>query len=270
MEYVLLILTGIVAGSMGSLIGLGGGIITVPVLLFFNEMGWFSQHLEHQQIVALSLMAIIFTSAASTITNYKLKRICFKSGLIFFIGAGPAVILGAMAGKFLSGGLFYILFGILMFFTTYLLTVRDKIKPLRIRYNISRSFISQGVEHNFSFNSYLAIAISAAAGFFAGIFGIGGGSIYVPMMVILFKFPVHIATATSMFIILLTSIIGGISHILLGNVVLLYVITIGIGAYIGGALGPIIAARLSSNTLVLILRLVIIIVAIQLILKGIL
>lgn len=269
MEYVLLILTGIVAGSMGSLIGLGGGIVTVPVLLFFNEAGWFPQPLEHQQIVALSLMAIIFTSTAATLTNYKHKRIDIKSGLIFFAGAGPAVILGAFIGGYVSSGIFYVLFGALMLFTTYVLAVRDRIKPLDVKSNISCTFTLQGVEHKYSFNSYIGMGISAFAGFIAGLFGIGGGSIYVPMMIVFFKFPAHVATATSMFIILLTSVIGSISHIFLGNVIWAYVLVIGIGAYLGGAIGPTLAAHLSSKTLVSILRIVIVLVAIQLIYKGI-
>lgn len=269
MDFLLLVILGLVAGTFGSLIGLGGGIITVPILLFFNELGWFPQPLEHQEIVALSLMAIIFTSVAATITNYKHKRIHFKTGLILFIGAAPAVVLGAIVGEFISGGLFYILFGVFMLFTNYLLSIQDRIKPLKIRNNISRSFSLQGEKFNYSYNSYFVIVVSAVAGFLAGIFGIGGGSIYVPMMIILFRFPVHIAAATSMFVILLTSIIGSLSHVFLGNFILLYVIAIGIGAYIGGAIGPSIAARLRSNTLVLILRLVLIIIAIKLIIEGI-
>ena len=269
MEYILLILLGIVAGTMGSLVGLGGGIITVPALLFFQKMGWLSQPLEHQNIVAISLMAIIFTAFASTLTNHKHGRIDMKSGLIFFLGAGPAVAIGAWAGMYVPEGIFYILFGMLMLFTTYLLSVRDRIKPLDINSDISRVFTCQGVTHRYSFNRYIAIAISALAGFIAGIFGVGGGSFYVPMMVILFKFPVHVATATSMFMILLATVVGSISHVMLGNVVLLYVLFVGLGAYLGGVIGPTLASRLSGRTILVILRLIIVVVAIQMILKGI-
>ncbi len=269
MEYILLILLGIVAGTMGSLVGLGGGIITVPALLFFQRMGWLSQPLEHQNIVAISLMAIIFTAFASTLTNHKYGRIDFKSGLIFFLGAGPAVAIGAWAGMYVPEGVFYILFGMLMLFTTYLLSVRDRIKPLDVNSDISRVFTCQGVTHRYSFNRYIAIAISALAGFIAGIFGVGGGSFYVPMMVILFKFPVYVATATSMFMILLATIVGSISHVMLGNVVLLYVLFVGLGAYLGGVIGPTLASRLSGRTILVILRLIIVVVAIQMILKGI-
>lgn len=269
MEYIILILLGIVAGTMGSLVGLGGGLVTVPVLLFFQQMGWLSQPLEHQNIVAISLMAIIFTAFASTITNYKHERIDIKSGLIFFLGAGPAVAIGALVGMYVPEGIFYILFGILMLFTTYLLSVRDRIKPLDVKSDISREFTCQGVTHRYSFNRYIAIGISAIAGFIAGIFGVGGGSFYVPMMVILFKFPVHVATATSMFMILLATIVGSISHIMLGNVVLLYALFVGAGAYLGGILGPNLAARLSGRTVITILRLIIVVVAVQMILKGI-
>lgn len=268
MDFLLLFFIGIIAGTIGSLVGLGGGIIIVPALLFLQSLGILGHSLEHQNIVAISLMAIIFTSLSSSISNYRNNKIDIKSGLIFFIGVGPAVILGTIASEYIDERQFYILFGLLMFLTTYLITIKDKIKPVKLKCNMIRHCEFDGLQYEYSYNIYLGIIISAVAGFIAGLFGIGGGSIFVPMMLILFKFPIQVATATSMFIILMLSIVGSISHIFLGNIIISYVIFIGIGAYIGGAIGPIISSRVSSKTLINILKLVIVIIAIQMIFKG--
>ncbi len=268
MDFSLLFILGIIAGTIGSLVGLGGGIIIVPSLLFLQSLGILSHPLQQQNIVAISLMAIIFTALSSTISNFRSNKIDVKSGLIFFIGVGPAVILGTIASKYIDERQFYIFFGLLMLLTTYLITIKDKIKPVKLKCNMIRYYEFDGLQYEYTYNIYFGIIISAVAGFLAGLFGIGGGSIFVPMMLILFKFPIHIATATSMFIILMLSIVGSISHILLGNIIISYVIYIGIGAYIGGAIGPFISSKVSNKTLTNILRLVVIIIAIQMIYKG--
>ncbi len=268
MDLVLLFSLGVIAGTIGSLVGLGGGIIIVPSLLYLQSLDILNYSLEHQDIVGISLMAIIFTALSSTISNYKNKRVDIKSGLIFFIGVGPAVILGSIASEHIDERQFYILFGLLMLLTTYLLTIKDKIKPVNLKWNVIRHYESNGIQYEYGYNIYFGIIISGVAGFLAGLFGIGGGSILVPMMIILFKFPVHVATATSMFIILMSSSVGSVSHILLGNIIISYVIFIGIGAYIGGKIGPFISSKVSSSSLISILRVVIIIIAIQMIFKG--
>lgn len=260
---------GIIAGTIGSLVGLGGGIIIVPSLLYLQSLGLLAIPIEHQNAVGISLMAIIFTAVSSTIYNYKHKKVDIKSGLILFIGVGPAVILGSLVSEYINEKQFYILFGLIMLLTSYLLVLKDRIKPVKFKWNVIRFFEGEdGIIYEYGYNKYFGILLSALAGFLAGLLGIGGGAILVPMMVIIFRFPIHIATATSMFIILLSSTIGSISHIFLGNIIITYVIYIGIGAYIGGKVGSFISLKISNRLLINILQVIIIIIAIQMIYKG--
>jgi len=270
LQYALLLLIGILAGTFGGLVGLGGGVIVVPSLLFISSMGWLSQTLEPKNAVGISLLVIIFTGLSATIFNAKQKRVDFKSGLFFFIASGPMAIVGGLVNKFLHMKLFYLLFGLVMLIITYLLARQAKMKPKSISWQVKRLYTDpQGNTYEYGYNRWISFAITGFAGFLAGLFGIGGGAILVPMMVILFRFPPHVATATSLFIILLSASSGSISHIMLGNIIYNYAIVIGIGAYIGGNLGSFISAKMSSKALIVALRLVIIFVAIQLIYKGI-
>ncbi len=269
MEYIILFIIGLVAGTFGSIVGLGGGVIIVPALLLVNSLGILDQAISPQNAVGISLMVIIFTAISSTLFNYKQKTVDMKSGAFFFLASAPFAIIGAMLSEYIPVKQFYILFGLIMLLTTYLLTKQKTMNPIQMKWTVKRIYIDKkGNRYEYGYNRLVGYLITGFAGLLAGLFGIGGGAILVPMMVILFRFPVHVATATSMFIILLSAIFGSISHVLLHNILYTYVLFIAPGAYIGGNLGAYTASKLSSHTLLTTLKIVIILVALQMIYKG--
>ena len=99
-------------------------------------------------------------------------------------------------------------------------------------------------EKTFHYNKTLGIVSSLFVGLLSSIFGIGGGIIHVPLMIYLLGFPVHIATATSHFVLAVSSCMGVISHFLLDHIVWLPAIALGIGASLGAQIG----AKLSKKT----------------------
>jgi len=103
---------------------------------------------------------------------------------------------------------------------------------------------------------------------FSGLFGIGGGSLMVPVMILLFAFPPHLAVATSMFLVFLSATVSSVSHISLGNVDWYYAMALIPGAWIGGQLGAAINRRLKSETVVMMLRVFLVIIGIRLIYQG--
>jgi uncharacterized protein len=271
MEWILLILIGIAASSLGSLIGMGGGIIVVPALLYLATLPTFS-HLTPQVVVGTSLFTMIFTGLSSTLSYMKHKTIDYKSGFIFLIGSGPGSILGAWVTEKMDLHSFNIYFGTFILFVSLVLVVKDKLKPIPFRKDkgIVRTFTdNSGSTFEYGFNPILGIIISFIVGFLSGIFGIGGGSLMVPTMILLFFFPPHVATATSMFMILPTSILSSITHISLGNVNWLYALALIPGAWIGAKVGVFLNTRFKSKTIVIIIRATLIIVGVRLIYQGI-
>lgn len=81
----MLLFIGLIAGTVGSLVGLGGGIIIVPLLIGLHS-------LSPQLAVGTSMVTVVFTGLSSTLTYMKHKRVDYKSGLILFIGSGPVVL----------------------------------------------------------------------------------------------------------------------------------------------------------------------------------
>ena len=271
MSWFILITIGLIAGTLGSLVGLGGGIIIVPALMFLGTYTYLIPEVSPQIAVGTSLLIIIFTGLSSTLSYMKHKTVDYQSGMIFFIGSGPGAVAGAYMNQFLNVQLFSIYFGIFMILVSILLMIKGRLKPVvKIRKTaIKRTYINKdGEEIYYGFHPVTGILIAFLVGFSSGLFGIGGGSLMVPAMILLFRFPAHTAVATSMFMIFLSSIISSITHIKLGHVHWEFAIALIPGAWFGGKLGAILNQKLHGNTVVILLRIILIIIGIRLIYQG--
>ncbi|MDQ6423570.1 sulfite exporter TauE/SafE family protein [Paenibacillus sp. LHD-117] len=269
MEWILLMLLGVAAAMFGSIVGLGGGIIIVPGLLLFAPR-LIGEPIDHATAVGISLTVLVVTALASTMSYTKRGIVDYRSGLLFFITSGPAAILGSALTGLMKAGAFQLLFGTLMLLLAGLLIGREYMKPFAKEWPIKRTITdAEGTVHTYSYGIWSALAIGIGVGLISGLFGIGGGSLFVPMMVLLYRFPPHVATATSMFVIFLSSVLGSGMHVALGETDWLLVAALVPGAWIGGKLGARIAIRLSGNKLLWLLRMTLLALAIQLIVEGI-
>ncbi|MFC7366076.1 MULTISPECIES: sulfite exporter TauE/SafE family protein [Bhargavaea] len=272
MEFVILAITGLFAGIVGALVGLGGGVILVPAALYFGiTLGWVPG-LTPQRIVGLSVIMMIFIGLSSTLSYMKSKTVDYRSGLIFFAGSIPGTILGAYVNKGLDLPSFNLYFGILLIFLSVLLLVRKHLKPVRWFVEHGRALTfrdSEGTVHKYGYPVWFAVMLTFGVGFASGLFGIGGGSIIVPAMILLFLFPPHVAVGTSMFMVFLSAIVNAASHISLGNVPWLYTLPVVPAAYIGAKVGAALNKRLNSEALVTALRIILLITGIRSIYEGI-
>src|SRR5699024_6470637 len=115
-------------------------------------------------------------------------------------------ILGSWLNQFIDTDKFSLYFGILMLLISFLfLLKRDQQQKTNRNYN--RAFQIGGRTFYYAVSFWKILPISIVIGILSGLFGIGGGSIIVPAMILLFGIPAHIASATSMFIIMFVSII---------------------------------------------------------------
>ncbi|MDP4169887.1 MAG: sulfite exporter TauE/SafE family protein [Bacillota bacterium] len=271
MEWILLLLLGLAASSLGSLIGLGGGIIIVPTLLYLGTIHGFA-HLTPQVAVGTSLFTMIFTGLSSTLSYMKHKTVDYKSGLIFLIGSGPGSILGAWVTEKLNLHSFNLFFGLFIILVSIVLTLKNKLKPIPFRKDkgIFRTFTdNEGKTFEYGFSPLIGVLISFFVGFCSGVFGVGGGSLMVPAMILIFFFPPHVAVATSMFMIFPSSVLSSITHIMLGNVNWAFALALIPGAWIGAKVGVYLNTKLKSKTIVIILRTILVIVGLRMIYEGI-
>jgi len=263
---------GFLSAFVGSLVGLGGGIIFVPAMLLLYQYTDTFSWADPQTIVGISLITMVFTGLSSTLAYLKLKRIDVKTGTLFLTGSIPGSAVGAWINSFVDADKFSLYFGILMLLILIMLFIdRERLfqnKPLRLTKN-TRVFVLDQNVYRYNVPMIPAFILSFIVGILSGLFGIGGGTISVPALILFFGIPVQIAIATSMFMILFISIISTTTHIILGHIVWQYVVFFIIGSYIGGTVGAKTNNLLKGKTLEWILRVVIAVTGIHLIIDAI-
>ena len=262
MTFTVLLCIALLAGIVGALVGLGGGVILVPGVIFYGITLGYMPEMTPQKVVGLSVVMMVFTGLSSTISYMKSKLVDFKAGFIFFVGSIPGAIVGANVNQVFDLNSFHLYFGLLLIFLGTLLLIRDKLKPIHmfVKHGKKTVFIDQtGQRFEYGYPISFAIGLSFFVGMLSGLFGIGGGAILVPAMVMLFLFPPHVAVATSMFLVFLTSLVNSASHIALGNVEWGYVLPVVVGAYIGAKFGAAINKKIQSEKVVFALRIVLLV-----------
>ncbi len=239
-----LIPLGFVLGCYGTLIGAGGGFILVPILLLLypNEGTDF--------ITSISLAVVFFNTLSGSVAYGRMKRIDYKSGIIFSLATIPGAILGALTTAYLPRRLFDLIFGVLMIvFSVFLMIRPENLREKKEEIangHLKRTLVeADGTIHTFSYNPTLGVGLSVFVGYLSSLLGIGGGFIHVPALVHLLNFPVHIATATSHFILAVMTLTGTLVHVATGTFSRGVLITayLAIGVLLGAQLG----ARLSSR-----------------------
>ena len=240
-----LLLLGFFTGGYGTLIGAGGGFVLLPVLLLLYPQ-------ESPEILTSISLAVVFFNALSGTEAYAImKRVDYKSGLLFSMTGLPGAVIGALTTSFLQRRLFDTLFGLFMFgASVYLLfqnTLKEEKPPQEMpSQGFSRTVVeADGTRNTYRFNPILGMTLSFLVGFFSSLLGIGGGIIHVPALVYLLNFPVHIATATSHFILANLALAGTLTHILTGTFFrgVHPTIFLAIGVMVGAQVG----ARLSNR-----------------------
>src|SRR5579885_2108549 len=209
------------------MIGLGGGFVVVPVLTFFG----FAPTLAASD----SLFAAFSNSVASTTSYAKQKRIWYSLGIKLALMSIPGTIIGAYISDGVSPPVFKILFAMVLVTSGAYIYLRRKME--------SR-------EHNLSKQ---LMVFAAGASFFAGIvsslFGIGGGSVFVPLMVVAIGLSMKLAAPTSQFILMFAAASGMIVHTVLGHSNFYEAGLLSIGAFIGGIAGSRLSTHVSEKKL---------------------
>nr|WP_263313906.1 sulfite exporter TauE/SafE family protein [Mammaliicoccus sp. Marseille-Q6498] len=273
MSYLVLIIIGVLSAIIGALVGIGGGIIIVPSLVYFGIDHHLLSGMTPQRAIGTSTVILITTGLTATLGYLKTKQVDVKNGLIFLVGIIPGALIGAYLSKFFTLDSFNLYFGIFLIFIAIVLMIRNSVKPIKYfqQEKYLKSFTdSTGKVHQYGIPPVVAIISAFVVGITTGLFGIGGGALMTPLMIIAFKFPPHVAVGTSMMMIFFSSLSSSVSHVIQGNVLWVHAIVLIVSSYFGAKLGVKINSKMKSDTVVLILRFTMLILGIYLIIKSIL
>jgi hypothetical protein len=260
---------GFLAGSYGTLVGIGGAVILTPVLLILYPDA------KPEALTSIT-MGIVFLNALSGTTAYARQgRIDYRNGIYFALATVPGTIIGVGTLHYIPQKLFALIFGIVLLVFSVLIWLRPKISPVTLpgpaaanTYLTDRT----GEKFEYTCNRPLGILLSFAVGFIAGLLGIGGGIIHVPMLIYVLCFPAHIATATSHFILVFTGLTGTITHAASGTYSQVWPILlwISLGVIPGAQVGAWLSPKIRSLALIRLLVLALVLAGVRLIVVSLL
>lgn len=239
------VVIGLIAGILGSMIGVGGGIIISPVLTFLG--------LTPPQVASTSLFAVSSTSVSSTIAYARSNKIQYMLGIKMALLSIPGAIIGSFFSTGIDPGYFRFLLAIILIGTGIYLMFRNSITK-------GNSFSLESIWIKILFFSGTFVA-----GIISSLFGIGGGVIFVPLMILIVGITMHLAAPTSQFVLMITSLVGLTTHMILGNPEYLPAILLSVGAFGGAQIGSRLSTRLSEQKLRLILGFTFVGIAVRLI-----
>lgn len=270
MSIFLFILLGVAVGSFGTLIGAGGGFLLTPILLIcFPAMPALS-------VTAISMITVLFNSASGSSAYAYMKRIDYKTGIVFSIATIPGAIIGTVLTGMVGRQLFNTIFGAFMLIFAIVIIIKSRMgngsapvdQPGRFR-AIRHLVDRDGHKAEFSFNMLAGILISMFVGLLSGFLGIGGGIVHVPALVLL-GFPAHFATATSHFVLVFSSIISILVHLGDGSLTQNTAMSLSIacGTVAGAQIGARISRHLKGSVIMLCLAVALIFAGIRILYMG--
>lgn len=205
---------GIFAGILAGFLGIGGGTVLVPILVTLGN--------TPVQAVATSSLAIVVTSISGSVQNWRMGHLDFRKVLLLGLPAIATAWFGSIISDRAPSHWLLVAFSVLLLVNIYLVGVRKRLKTER----------AEGGQASMN-PTFARLLTGGLAGFLAGIFGIGGGVIMVPLQMLLLGEPIKAAVRTSLGVIIITSISAVASHAIKGNVLFAPGLILGFGGLIG-------------------------------------
>lgn len=207
------LLLGVAVGVFGTLVGAGGGFILTPVLLVLYPTT------SASTITAISLVVVFFNALSGSLAYARQRRVDYRSGAAFAVATIPGSIVGAVVVGIVPRRSFDILTAFLLAVAAVFLVLRrgEYRQSGRSSVGARRTITDRaGTTYEYTVNVRLGIFDSVGVGFVSSFLGIGGGILHVPLLVGVLGFPVHIATATSHFVVANMALAGSVTHIATG------------------------------------------------------
>jgi uncharacterized membrane protein YfcA len=265
------LLVALIAGILGALLGLGGGIIVIPALtlaLGFNM----------QEAIGASLVGVIASSTGSAARYVREGFTNIRLGMLLETSTTIGSILGAIVAIYLDQKILLLLFsGILIYSSVHMLTKKEKVfRPEEIEkedqlLDLSCTYVDpkSGNEVCYGVKGVkTGLGASLAAGGLSGLLGVGGGVIKVPVMNACMCVPMKAATATSNFMIGVTALAGALIYFRHGLIEPVLGASVAIGVLFGAMVGTRLIDHVDNASLRRMFGAILILVAFLMVLKA--
>jgi uncharacterized membrane protein YfcA len=258
------------AGILGALTGLGGGIIIVPLL----TLGF---GIDLRYAIGASLISVIATSSGAAAAYVREGYTNVRIGMLLEIGTTIGAVIGAYLAGMIPTNIIAIVFAIVLMFTAYRSTRPAPSTlsvgpgdPLAYKLRLNSTYPDKlGKQPYFVHSVGTGISIMTVAGALSGLLGIGSGIIKVVAMDQAMRLPFKVSTTTSNFMIGVTAAASAGVYLHRGYIAPGVVLPVMLGVLAGATLGAKVLNRAHTGTLRTVFTIVVVIVAIQMLMKGI-
>ncbi|MDA8070893.1 MAG: sulfite exporter TauE/SafE family protein [Actinomycetota bacterium] len=269
---VLLFLISIVAGILGSLIGLGGGVVVVPVLTLLF-------HVDIRLAIGASIVSVIATSSGAAAAYVRERMTNLRAGMFLEIATTTGAVTGAYVTTYLPARFLFVLFGAVMAYSsvaTY--RKRHADHPLAVSHDrianamrLHGSYYDEAIHKEIVYKvtgTKPGLAIMYVAGLVSALLGIGSGALKVPAMDLAMHLPMKVSTATSNFMIGVTAAASAGIYFARGQIDPIIAAPVAAGVLGGATLGAKALGKIESKTIRLIFVVVLIVIAIEMFQRG--
>ena len=275
-EILQFMLIAVLAGFLGSLVGLGGGIIITSALTILFGF-------DIKYAIGASIVAVIATSSGSAIAFVKDHVSNMRVGMLLEVFTTAGGVVGALMAGVFSSKLLYIFFSLILLNSFYGMLKKTglitKVKKEEIvendkyaeKYKLNSSYYDKAIDKTIDYNVTnvpQGSLVMFGAGFASGLLGIGSGAFKVVALDTYMKLPIKVSTATSNFMMGVTATASALIYFFNGTINPAVAAPIAIGTLIGSRTGAKVMQRLDAKYIRYIFLPILLFTIVNMLLKG--
>ena len=267
-----LALVSVAAGVLGSLIGLGGGVVIVPVLTLLYGV-------DIRLAIGASIVSVIATSSGAAAAYVRERMTNLRVGMFLEIATTTGALSGAYLTTLLPTRFLFIFFGLVLAYSSFTTFKRRHVaQPLLVStdgianyFDLHGSYYDQAEEREIHYKvsgTKLGLFLMYVAGLVSALLGIGSGALKVPAMDGAMHLPMKVSSATSNFMIGVTAAASAGVYFVRGQIDPVIAAPVAIGVLLGATVGARVLGRVASKTVRLVFVAVLVIISLEMLQKG--
>ena len=276
-EIIQFMIIAVLAGFLGSLVGLGGGIIITPALTILFGI-------DIKYAIGASIVAVIATSSGSAIAFVKDHVSNMRVGMLLEIFTTAGGVVGALMAGIFSSKLLYIFFSLILLNSFYGMLKKtglinkgkreeDKVENDKYadKYKLNSTYYDKATDETVKYNVTnvpQGSLVMFGAGFASGLLGIGSGAFKVVALDTYMKMPIKVSTATSNFMMGVTATASALIYFFNGTINPAIAAPIALGTLIGSRTGAKVMQRLDAKYIRYIFLPILLFTIVNMFLKG--
>ncbi len=267
-----LALISVAAGVLGSLVGLGGGVVIVPVLTLLY-------HVDIRLAIGASIVSVIATSSGAAAAYVRDRMANLRAGMFLEVATTTGALTGAYLTTLLPARFLFVFFGLILAYSSVTTFRRRHVDaPLTVSndrianyFNLHGSYhdLAEGREIAYKVvGTKLGLSIMYAAGLVSALLGIGSGALKVPAMDSAMHLPMKVSSATSNFMIGVTAAASAGVYFIRGQIDPIIAAPVAAGVLLGATVGARILGRTASKTIRILFVVVLVVISLEMLQKG--